>query len=178
MQGSQGIQGLHGSSGSDGLAGVDGSQGKQGHTGETGEQGSEGRGIASLKLGAKWIQVTYTDGTTETIPMIGPTGAQDDPKLIMESDPSRVRDLTAGDNITIDVDRFGNYTINSTAISEEFMTDAQAANLALVATNTSKLINNQDQQFEELRLEMNHIKRHLQEMTDETFIDNTILEIQ
>lgn len=134
---SMGLRGLPGINGTDGLNGHPGEQGPAGETGEPGpagergidgqdgsegrpgRNGRDGRGIQSMKVGPdmKWILITYTDGTQETVPVEGPKGTVNDPKWLLDGalELWRVKDIVPGsDNVTITSDLSGVYTISVT----------------------------------------------------------------
>jgi hypothetical protein len=119
IQGKTGKSGVQGEQGAPGLAGtdgLDGAIGQAGIDGMNGNNGADGRGISSLKFGPglSWVRIVWSDGTAETIKTIEPKGTSDDPKWLMDgiSELYKVKDLIAGNNITIDEDRYGNFTIS------------------------------------------------------------------
>lgn len=111
-QGIQGIQGPVGKSGNDGKDGKSGRDGVDGKDGRDGKDGINGRGIERIERFARVMRIFYTDGTSQDIPLSTPQGTPDNPGFAGGGQEPPVKDIRAGDNITIDENN-GIFTINA-----------------------------------------------------------------
>lgn len=143
MHGIQGMQGIQGLLGEQGHRGRDGKDGSSGIDGLRGARGPIGRGIQAFKfgLGMRWIELFYTDGTSETVKAIAPAGTENDPLWLMGGNPAgvTVKDIIGGDGIIVEVNQ-GIYTISQDEVVAESLNIIQTSDSVYEVQTTDDII--------------------------------------